>query len=259
MKMNNFSTQKSFSTILEQIKWATKKHKIEPFLAWFKIGVYIAMQEMVNPSLRCIALNWEHINQKTSVTFFFMMETSLETLSKMTIPVLKRKQHVQLQKTILATTWVLISKCIPLPFPKPIPKVSEVVYLRKEPGFEFNEINRYIPDWACTSIIRLKINEALRGKVTPDLRQIQFRWTKPEKEALVTYIHNAPVTPEVEAHYKEIFEIATAVPWRHEEGVVAPHMEVVSIPYPQTLPNKSPKKNFYTRREPFEDPKDKYE
>ena len=151
---------------------------------------------------------------------------------------------------------------IPLSSPKPLPEVSEIVYLRHESGVQFQEINTFFvscePSGITTSI-RVKVNEALRGKVTPDLRHIQFRWTKSEKEALITFIHNAPVTPEVEAHYKEIFEIATAVPWRHDEGVVTPHMEVVPIPYPQPLPNKGPKKNFYTRREPFEDPKDEYE
>ena len=223
-----------------------------------KIGLYIALQLEIIPSLRAIGINWKPGQKEALLIFFHDAQIDSE--------VYDHYSSIETEATTYSepkyrgdTILMRIDDVCSHPFPKPIPKVSEVVYLRKEPGFEFNEINRYIPDWACTSIIRLKINEALRGKVTPDLRQIQFRWTKPEKEALVTYIHNAPVTPEVEAHYKEIFEIATAVPWRHEEGIVTPYMEVLSVPYPNPIPRNGLKEIFYLRREPFEDPKDEYE
>ena len=235
-----------------------RNSEIKFIFAWLKSSIYIAMQGMVNPSLRCVAINWTSLKKRPELLFFHDGLTigdnlrddysCIESEATCTTPPNYPGEYVDMR-----------IQFIPLTSSKPIPKVSEVVYLRKEPGFEFNEINHYIPNWPCTSIIRLKINEALRGKVTPDLRQIQFRWIKPEKEALITYIHNGPVTPAIETHYKEMFEIATAVPWKSGGDTVIPHMEVVPVPYPAPFPEDELEEIFYIRKEPFEDPKEEDE
>ncbi len=48
----------------------SRNSEMESILAWLKSSIYIAMQHMVNPSLRCVAINWTSLKKDPELPFF---------------------------------------------------------------------------------------------------------------------------------------------------------------------------------------------
>ena len=226
----------------------------EEVFASLKIHVYIALGGMVIPSLRCVAINWEP-DQETAKLIFCHDGLAGEPMewhyncieaeaTSMRHPSYKEEQIV-----------MHMGKVVSSPFPVLLPKVDEIVYLRKEPNSNFSEINTYVPDWAVGSVIRLKVNEALRGKVTGDLREIHLIWDEANTEALITFFHNGEIWPEIQAHYEEVFKIATltAGQWKKEGKRVIPRLFVEKALYPEKIESPDDVDILYSRKEPFTD------
>ncbi len=231
----------------------------ESVFARLKIDLYIALGGAIIPSLRCAAINWEP-GQKEAVIYYF--HDGLVDL-----PIQEHYSCVDAEantgvwprfKGTEISMYYDFKKVLSCPFPMLLPKVSEVVYLRKEPGREFNEINNYIPNWALGSVIRLKVNEALRGKVTGDLREIHLTWDETNTKALITFFHNGDITSEEQRHYEEIFKIATSTvaQWQYKGQQVIPKLAVRGVLYPKKIESPEDVDILYSRQEPFADPLD---
>ncbi len=226
--------------------------------ASLKIHTYIALSGMALPSLRCIAINWNSSPTDARLLFFHDGPVGNDEIyhygciqgeaTSMRHPSYKGEQ-IDMPEEVIS-----------YPYPTPLPPVSEVVYLRKEPGSKFAEVNTFVPDWALCSIIRLKVNEALRGKITPALRRIQSVLDETNMELLITFFHDGTVTEAVQEEYEDIFEIATTTitSWKEQEKVVSAKFTVVGVPYPKKIPSE-PDGEFkeieylYSRKEPFTD------
>lgn len=230
------------------------QHSLEDeVFAGLKMEVYLALGGMVIPSLRAVAINWEPGQQDAELVFFhdgWAGEPMQWHYNCVEVEATSNPKPQYKNKEVAMQAQVVSS-----PFPMLLPKVSEVVYLRKEPDREFNEINSYVPDWALGSVIRLKVNEALRGKVTGDLREIHLTWDETKTKALITFFHNGDITSEVQGHYEEIFKIATSTvaQWQHEGRQVIPELAVRGVLYPKKIEKPKNLDRLYSRKEPFTD------
>lgn len=223
-------------------------------LASLKIHTYIALNGLINPSLRCIAINWDLHEEEAKLIFFHDgIVAEADNWHYNCIEVEATSMRNPLYQGEQITMRIEI---ISLPFPKLIPQVSEIVYLRKESNFEFNQVDRYVPDWKVGSTIRLKVNEALRGKVTSELREVHLFWDDTNIEATITFFHNGEVTQEVYKGYQEIFDIATVTlsQWENEGKSVIAKLIVRESIFPEKIEGSKNFKRLYSRKEPFTNP-----
>ncbi|MCH9632646.1 MAG: hypothetical protein S4CHLAM6_09840 [Chlamydiae bacterium] len=223
----------------------------EKVFAALKFDVNIALGGMVIPSLRAVAINWEPGKIKAQLVFFHdgLADEPIEWHYNCI------EVDCNGEPEYLGTPILMQIKIISSPFPMLLPEVSEIVYLRKEESSPFNEINKYVPDWTVGSVIRLKVNEALRGKVTGDLRAIHLTWDETNTEAQITFFHNSAITDEIYKHYEEIFNIATltADQWKKDGKKVVPRLAVKSVAYPDKIERPKNLDRLYSRKEPFTD------
>lgn len=146
---------------------------------------------------------------------------------------------------------------ISLPFPAPIPQAFEIVYFRGETGAPIiTEINPFYPrNWDFIFSAILKINEALCGKVSSELRKSYLKWDPNLNSAVIVFIHNSEITQKVYDEYQKIFKIATSMKWITRDGKeVIPKLEVISTPYPNEISYPKESHLLYARKEPFLDP-----
>lgn len=226
----------------------------EEVFASLKIHTYIALSGMTIPSLRCVAINWQPDQEEAQLIFchdglvdepinWHYNCIEVETTS-MRNPLYKGKQIMMRLDQIFAC-----------PMPMMLPKASEVVYLRKEPNLMFNEINYYVPQWHIDSVIHLKMNEALRGKVTGDLREIDLTWDETETQALIVFYHNGEIFEDTQRRYQDIFNIATATAsqWQNKGKLVTPKLVIKGVFYPDEIESPDDVDILYSRKEPFTD------
>lgn len=238
---------------MEKMKFQRTTEEEEVF-ASLKIHTYIALGGMVIPSLRCVAINWQPDQEEAKLVFFHdgLVDEPINwhyncievEATSMRHPLYKGEQIVMRLDQIFAC-----------PVPMMLSKASEVVYLRKESNLVFNEINHYIPQWHIDSVIRLKVNEALRGRVTGDLREIHLTWNETETQALIDFYHNGEIVEDTYRHYQDIFDIATATAsrWKNKGKLVIPQLALKEVLYPKKIEKPKIFDRLYSRKEPFTD------
>ncbi len=223
------------------------------FTKW-RVNLYLALLAQVNPSLRAICIYWKPGDEEAILRFFHdgdlteNMQMYYEDIEFEAWP----EYYTKWKEEIIQVKFEIVS----LPFPAPIPQAFEVVFFRKEVGAPITEINTFYPrNWDFVFCILLKVNEALCGRVTKDLRSVYLKWNLSFDEATITFIHNSEITQVVYNDYQEIFKIATSMKWITKDGKeVIPKLEVISTPYPKEISYPKESHLLYARKEPFIDP-----
>lgn len=231
----------------------TDREKAEVF-AGLKYEVYSALNGMIPPLLRCVGINWETHQKEAKLIFFH--NGIIEEPDNWHYNCIEVEATSNPMPEFQGNLITMRIEIVSLPFPKLIPQVSEIVFLKKESDFIFNEINQYIPEWHIDSVIRLKVNEALRGKVTDDLREIHLTWDETETQALIDFYHNGEIVEDTYRHYQDIFDIATATAsrWKNKGKLVIPQLAIKEAIYPKRIEKPKIFDRLYSRKEPFTNP-----
>ena len=237
-----------------EIVRSMRNWKEEEIFARLKIQLYIAFGGMIIPSLRCVGIKWNPKQEKAELSFFHDGITDLNIREHYYVIECEATCHEE-PKYFGKSIIMYIDKIVSCPFPMLLPKVDEIVYLRKEPNTLFNGVSTYVPNWIVDSIIRLKVNEALRGKVTGDLREIHLTWDESETLALITFYHNGEISKDIQHHYQDIFDIATATAsqWQRDGKPVIVKLAVKGNLYPNKIESPDDVDILYSRKEPFTD------
>ncbi len=239
-------------SIMEKIK-PSRNSEEESVLASLKIHAYIALNGMALPSLRCVGINWD--SSQTDGKLVFFHDGLVDEPEEWHYGCIETEATSMRHPLYQGEQIMMHLEVISCPYPMQLPEVSEVVYLRREPNTKFNDVDMYVPSWIVDSVIRLKVNEALRGKVTPELREIHLTWDETNTKALITFIHDGAITKETSEHYQEIFEIATATSkeWKRDVKAVIPQLDIKAVPHPEKIEKPKNLDRLYSRKEPFTD------
>ena len=97
--------------------------------------------------------------------------------------------------------------------------------------------------------IKLSTHRGLWGMVIPTLRKVTLQWDSQNKEFMIIFYHDGPITPSIEDHYSCVHCEVEA------DFVFDPRSDykIVRCDYPESLP-KDEGYLIYLRREPFVDP-----
>lgn len=134
-------------------------------------------------------------------------------------------------------------------YPQEMPLFDELVYLRYEPGYEMyrNRLPREHFSEVSYVTIRLSLQKALLGRVTPNLREVVVHKDE-QKFTVYFYYDNAPSTIElmleklVEADLHEDFAALC------DDGKSI-EVKIVQLPYPQRITGLDGGWSVYARYE----------
>lgn len=134
-------------------------------------------------------------------------------------------------------------------YPQVMPLFDELVYLRYEPGYEMyrNRLPRERFSEVSYVTIRLSLQKALLGRVTPNLREVVVH-KDGQKFTVYFYYDNAPTTIElmleklIEADLHEDFSA-------QYDADKAIEVKIVQLPYPQRITGHDGGWGVYARYE----------
>ncbi len=213
-----------------------KSYKLDRVGAILSLNTALLVE--VSPALRSAQIKWD---QELIHLFFYydgeVSEEDHESAERVATEVIASYPEHQLEIDILR--W---------DYPKPIPKVGELVYYRREPGFirkqqdPFLHLNEIDPKFLLRIKVILSMIDALLGEVSPALRSATVSWD--EKKIHLYFYYDGEISDEDK---KSAERIRTKVSSNFPEYQL--NVQVIRWDYPKWFPEGA-FETVYRKREP---------
>ena len=110
-------------------------------------------------------------------------------------------------------------------------------------------------DQDTISTVQLCIFSALSSMALPSLRAICLDWKPKSDLATIVFFHDGEINDDLYDWYSTIEFEASCEPWGEYISEYKKRFEVISLKYPESIPEDRYTATLYHRKEPFEDPK----
>lgn len=203
----------------------------------------------VVPSLRAITLDFSE-QEKMFYLYFFLDQEIDEELEELLDTICRETSDGLTDPYPCNRDYAIY-----LPYPQPIPIRGRLIYLRNEPvlpKFKQQKPSKIWSQFLPINTLSLDMQDALLGKVTPNLRCVSLNLKESEKTIKVTFFYDGEISPEQ-------FEMASAA---IKEGTsffsglffgYQIDQEIVRADYPKYIGLRRPLREnhiVYMRKEP---------
>lgn len=103
--------------------------------------------------------------------------------------------------------------------------------------------------------VKFFLRRALLGMVIPSMRAICLDWKSKEDHSKLVFFHDGEVDDDIYDWYSTIESEASSGDWGDSINSFKSSFEVISLKYPEPVPEDKYIATLYHRKEPFEDPK----
>lgn len=157
------------------------------------LSLQSALMHNVVPSLRAVTLDFDEPEKMFYLYLFFDQEID-EELAEITHDICE-----DLDNGVYVFCYFNTDPAIYLPYPQPIPIRGRLIYLRHEPVLPKFKQRKPSEIWSQIlpiNTLSLDMQDALLGKVTPNLRCVSLSLKKSEKSIKATFYYDGEISPE---------------------------------------------------------------